>query len=116
MTRAAQGLRGWLLQRFSAIFIAGYLLVILPLIYFCQPADYTEWRAWLGHPLMSSATALFAVALVVHAWIGIRDVLIDYVHPIWLRFSIMSLFGLILLTSLALVARALTLAITSTMG
>jgi succinate dehydrogenase / fumarate reductase membrane anchor subunit len=37
---------------------------------------------------------LFVVALLIHAWVGIRDVLIDYVHPIMARVTLLSLFAI----------------------
>jgi succinate dehydrogenase / fumarate reductase membrane anchor subunit len=50
------------------------------------------------------------MALVVHGWVGIRDVLIDYVHPVWMRLLLMAATGLVLLVSLLWIVRALLLA------
>lgn len=114
MSRAAQGLRAWLLQRLTAVYVALYLLTAFLLVYLRSPLTYQQWAAWLGEPLMGTATALFAFAVLLHAWVGVRDVLIDYIHAVWLRLLLMSLCGLVLLTSLILVIRALALAATWT--
>jgi succinate dehydrogenase / fumarate reductase, membrane anchor subunit len=110
MSRAAQGLRAWLVQRFTAVYLALYLLVLLPYLWFLAPVDYLEWRALLAHPAGFVSTALFALAVLLHAWVGVRDVLMDYVHAVWLRLSLLALIALLLAGSLGWVLRALTLA------
>jgi len=110
MSRAAQGLRAWLLQRFTAIYLGLYLIVVISVIAGSEAFTYREWRDWLGGPWMGVSTTLFALALLLHAWVGMRDVLIDYVHAVWLRLIFMSLTALLLLGSLLWVVRALALA------
>ena len=110
MTRAAQGLRAWLLQRFTAIYLGAFLVYALARLALGGPLDYPQWRAWLADPWMGVSTALFGLALLVHAWVGIRDVLIDYVHPVWIRLLLMALTALTLLVSLLWMVRALVLA------
>ncbi len=110
MTRAAQGLRAWLLQRFTAIYLALFFLFAVFRFVTAPPAGYAQWQAWLAQPLAGVASGLFTLALLLHAWVGIRDVLIDYVHAVWLRLSLMALVGLMLLGSALWVLRALMLA------
>ena len=110
MSRAAQGLRAWLLQRFTAIYLALYLVAVLSYGAAHGRFAYSEWRAWFGEPWMSVTTALFAMALLLHVWVGIRDVLIDYIHAVWLRLLLMAATALVLLGSLLWTVRALTLA------
>ena len=110
MTRAAQGLRAWLLQRLTAIYLGAYLVYMLARLALAGPLGYPQWRAWLAEPWMGVSTALFAMAVLVHGWVGIRDVLIDYVHPVWMRLLLMALTGLMLLASLLWIVRALVLA------
>jgi succinate dehydrogenase / fumarate reductase membrane anchor subunit len=110
MSRAAQGLRAWLLQRFTAIYLAVYLLVVVSVIAGRETVSYSEWRDWLGGPWMGVSTTLFALAVLLHVWVGIRDVLIDYMHAVWLRLLFMAATALVLLVSLLWVVRALALA------
>ena len=116
MSRAAQGLRAWLLQRFTAIYLAIYLIVILAVMVSGDGFSYTEWRTLLGNPGMGVATALTAVAILLHVWVGIRDVLIDYVHAIWLRLLFMAATAVMLLGSLLWTVRALALAAVGSSG
>jgi succinate dehydrogenase / fumarate reductase membrane anchor subunit len=112
VSRAAQGLRAWLLQRFTAIYLALYLVAVLVYAVAHDELSYVEWRTWIGQPWMGVATALFALALLLHVWVGMRDVLIDYVKAVWLRLLLMGAGALILLASLLWTVRALTLAAT----
>ena len=110
MSRAAQGLRAWLLQRFTAIYLGAYLLFLLAFILMRDTSmDFSAWRTLMASPLVGVATALFALALLLHAWVGVRDVLIDYIQAVWLRLLLMVVTALMLLGSLLWVIRALTL-------
>jgi succinate dehydrogenase / fumarate reductase membrane anchor subunit len=42
-------------------------------------------------------TLLFFAGVLLHAWVGIRDVVIDYVHAAALRLCVLSLVGALLL-------------------
>ena len=116
MSRAAQGLRAWLLQRFTALYLAGYLVVVLWLVTSRDTFAHADWRSLLGSPAMGVATALAALAILLHAWVGVRDVLIDYVHAIWLRLLFMAVTALVLLGSLLWTVRALALAALGSTG
>ena len=43
--------------------------------------DYAAWKALFAGQWMSFATFLFVVSLLMHAWIGMRNILMDYVKP-----------------------------------
>jgi len=98
--RGANGLRPWLMQRLSAVYIAGFLLFLLFQLAAGPVFAFEAWRAWVAGPLVNAALALFFVALLIHAWVGTRDVIMDYVKPMALRFSLLVLFGLVFLVSL----------------
>ncbi len=116
MSRAAQGLRAWLLQRFTAIYLALYFTTVLLVCLRRDAWDHAAWREWMGDPVMGVATVLFAVALLLHVWVGVRDVLIDYIHAAWLRLLLMAATGLVLSASLLWFLRALGLAALATQG
>ena len=97
MSRRAHGLRAWLLQRFSAVYIALFFLFVLTRFWRQPIQDYQAWHAWLADPLINLSTGLFILALLIHAWVGIRDVVMDYVRHTGLRVSLMALVALTLL-------------------
>lgn len=94
MSRKASGLRAWALQRLTAIYIALFTLYLVAVLLFSAPGDYQAWRGWLGGPLVSVALLLYVFSVLLHAWIGVRDVLIDYVHPIAIRAALLGAVAL----------------------
>ena len=110
MSRHTHGLRTWLLQRTSAVYLALYLLYILVHSLRHGAHSYAEWQAWLTSPLMNITTAGFIIALMAHAWVGMRDVILDYVKPVGTRLAVMSLTGLLLAGSGLWALRSLMLA------
>jgi succinate dehydrogenase / fumarate reductase membrane anchor subunit len=94
MSRTATGLRAWVVQRATAIYLGLFFVYLILHWLGAPPADYAAWRAWVGHPAMGTALLLFVVALLLHAWVGMRDILIDYVQPTALRVGLLALVGL----------------------
>lgn len=49
-----------------------------------------------GSSILRSAFPLrfFFAALLAHAWIGVRDVILDYVHPVAIRFFALAVLAL----------------------
>ncbi len=99
MSRQASGLRAWLLQRVTAVYIGLFLVWLLAILLFDPPADGAAWRAWIARPLVSVAFALSIGGVALHAWVGIRDVLIDYLHPLFWRVLALSLAAFYILAS-----------------
>ncbi|MEZ5540551.1 MAG: succinate dehydrogenase, hydrophobic membrane anchor protein [Pseudomonadota bacterium] len=97
MSRHADGLRTWLLQRVSAVYLAGFLVYVLLHFALNPRPDYFAWRAWLSHPPVSVAAAGFVLALLVHGWVGLRDVTLDYVHPLGLRLTVLTAIAFLLI-------------------
>ena len=98
MGRQAQGLWAWTLQRVTAVYLILFSIYLLGVLVVCPPASSLEWREWVANPFHSLGFMLFVLVMLVHAWIGIRDVLIDYVPILGLRLALLSMFALGLLT------------------
>ena len=92
MSWQAQGYRAWFVQRLSAIYLLGSLLFIVGFLFVNPVHSFEEWRSHFYSPITNILVLLFFIAIMVHAWIGIRDIVIDYVH-----FAIVRLIILILL-------------------
>jgi succinate dehydrogenase / fumarate reductase membrane anchor subunit len=93
MRTGATGLRAWAMQRVTAIYLALLFPWLLYHFAVAPPVDYVAWRATVGAPAVAVALELGFVSLLLHAWIGVRDILIDYVHPSVVRLSLLFLFG-----------------------
>lgn len=89
MSWRAHGSRAWLMQRISAVYLAVYIVMFGLHLLFDAPASYQAWRAWMGLPFITVTTSLFFAALLMHAWVGLRDVIMDYVHPPAVRFLLL---------------------------
>ena len=93
MTIHAQGLRAWLLQRITAVYIAAFVVVILVWGFISGMPAYEQWRELIAHPVLNMAIALFILSILFHSWVGVRDILVDYVHPVVLRVTALVLLG-----------------------
>jgi succinate dehydrogenase membrane anchor subunit len=85
---AHYGLRDWLAQRVSAVLMAAYTLILLVVLLRSPPSTYAAWKELFAQGWMRVATLLFAASLAWHAWVGVRDILMDYVKPDGLRLTL----------------------------
>ena len=85
---AHYGLRDWLAQRITAVVMAAYTVVLAAVFLKHSPLAYHAWKDLFAQGWMRVATLLFAVSLVWHAWVGVRDILMDYVKPDGLRLAL----------------------------
>ncbi len=92
LTHQYPGMRLWLSQRLTAVVMAIYILLLVVLLLIVQPFGHTTWQqnyaAWIEFvsPVwFRLATLLFSMSLFMHAWLGVADVLKDYVFNKVLR-------------------------------
>lgn len=95
--RLLTGLRAWTLQRATALFMFGFLLWLATGLLVSPPGGFDEWRAMVARPAASAAFLVFFVAVLMHAWIGVRDVVLDYVHGLGARAIVLALVAAALL-------------------
>jgi succinate dehydrogenase / fumarate reductase membrane anchor subunit len=88
VTGAHYGLRDWLAQRITAVIMAVYSVILVFVLLSSKPITYSVWRDLFAHGWMRVATLLFIVCLAWHAWVGVRDILMDYIKPDGLRLSL----------------------------
>lgn len=103
----SSGLKAWLIQRISAVYLAGFLLLAAVYMMVYPPANYKAWVQLISHPVVNSALVLFLTILLVHSWVGLRDVAMDYVKPLWLRVSILAIIAVYLVLCLVFGLRIL---------
>ena len=97
---AHYGLGDWLLQRLTAVVMAVYSVGFVVCIAYHAPGSHAEWKAIFTGPFTRLATMLFLAALLYHAWVGMRDIVMDYVKSTGLRLALQSAIGLTLLSYL----------------
>jgi len=86
---AHYGLKDWVIQRATALVMAVYTLVLLIDLLVTSPSGHNAWRELFAGGFMRFATFLFFVSLFYHAWIGVRDIWMDYVKPDGVRLLLM---------------------------
>jgi succinate dehydrogenase / fumarate reductase membrane anchor subunit len=85
---AHYGLRDWLSQRVSAVVMTLYTVLLLGIVLWHGGLDYATWRELFAGNAFRIATFLFMVALFVHCWVGVRNILMDYAKPLSVRLTL----------------------------
>lgn len=100
-TGAHYGLRDWLMQRVTAIVMVFYTLLIAAFLLTHQPLQFADWSALFHNPWARFASLLFFLSLYLHAWIGVRDILMDYIKPAVIRLAaeVLTILALVVYTA-----------------
>ena len=77
---ARDGLGEWQLQRKTALALIPLGLYFVASMLRLAISDELTAAQWLSSPVPALLTILFVIALFVHAVVGLRSVLLDYVH------------------------------------
>ncbi len=85
---AHYGLLDWLVQRITAVAMVAYTLVMVVALVRMPQFDYVHWKAIWSVTMMRYGTALFLLSLYLHAWIGVRDIFMDYIKNAGLRLTL----------------------------
>ena len=101
---AHYGSRGWLMQRVTAVVMLVYTMFFLAVLAGLPQLDWPHWKALWQLAVMRYATILFVVSVLLHAWVGVRNILMDYVKDTGVR---LILYVLVILTLVAYGAWAL---------
>ena len=90
------GQRAFVVQRLSALALLAFVAAAAGRLAFGSPVTLAQWQDWAAQPLAAALLLLGAAALLAHAWVGIRDVVLDYVRPLPLRLFLLSMIVLAL--------------------
>ena len=77
---ARDGLGEWQLQRKTALALIPLGLYFVASMLRLAVSDELTAAQWLSSPVPALLTILFVMALFAHAVVGLRSVLLDYVH------------------------------------
>jgi succinate dehydrogenase / fumarate reductase membrane anchor subunit len=87
-TGAHYGLRDWLAQRVTAVVMTVFILWLAVALMVSPPQDYTDIKALFDNRWIRIGSFLFLLSLFWHAWIGMRNILMDYVHSSGVRLAL----------------------------
>ena len=86
---AHYGLRDWLSQRITAGLMALFTLILLAQVLFSSgPIGYEKWAGIFASQWMKVLTFTVIACLFWHAWVGMRDVWMDYIKPVGVRLAL----------------------------
>ena len=82
---AHYGMATWLAQRVTAVIMAVYTIILL--VSFLTGSNFSSegWAGLFAHQWFKIATFVTFLALFYHAWIGMRDIWMDYVKPVGVK-------------------------------
>ncbi|OZI24878.1 succinate dehydrogenase, hydrophobic membrane anchor protein [Bordetella genomosp. 7] len=109
---AHYGVIDFIAQRITAVIMAIYTLVLIVGMLVMPSFSYESWKALFTFrvyaiPVGQILATLFFLALAWHAWIGVRDIWMDYVKPAGVRMLLQVLTILWLVGSVVYFAQIL---------
>lgn len=87
---AHYGLADWLAQRITAVVMLVYTLLLLGIVLWNGGLDHEGLLALFASQLFRITSFLFMVTLVYHAWVGMRNIAMDYVKSTAVRLALQS--------------------------
>jgi succinate dehydrogenase / fumarate reductase membrane anchor subunit len=75
---AHYGTRDWLAQRVTAIVMAVYTVILLVVFLTGDDFGYQGWAGMFAQQWFKIATFVTILSLIYHAWVGMRNILMDY--------------------------------------
>ena len=85
---AHYGLKDWLAQRITAVVMALYTIILLVCFFKANDFSYVGWASMFAQQWFKIATFVSFIALFYHAWVGMRDIWMDYVKPVAIRLTL----------------------------
>ncbi|SRR5690554_3370745 len=109
---AHYGTMDFIAQRITGVIMAVYTIVLLLGFLFMGELNYENWRnlftfTCLGLPVGQMLATVAFLAVAWHAWIGMRDIWMDYVRSAGLRLLLQVLTVLWLVGTIAFFAKIL---------
>ncbi len=94
-----RGMTAFLIQRITSLYLAVFTLYVVYWLISQPTADYAAWSGYFDSGLVRLSWGLFFASLLAHAWVGLRSIYMDYLKPMWLRFTVSTVtaFGLMAL-------------------
>ncbi|MEW9899166.1 succinate dehydrogenase, hydrophobic membrane anchor protein [Chitinivorax sp. PXF-14] len=85
---AHYGLSDWLAQRITAVVMLAYAAGLVLLLLSAAGQDYEGWKNLFQQTWVRTFSTVTVMALLFHAWVGVRDIWMDYVQPVGIRLTL----------------------------
>ncbi|QBC44817.1 succinate dehydrogenase, hydrophobic membrane anchor protein [Iodobacter fluviatilis] len=87
LTGAHYGLKDWLVQRITAVIMLVYTVGVVAFLVLAQDASFAAWQQLFACTWVKVLTTISLFALLWHAWVGVRDIWMDYLQHVGLRLT-----------------------------
>ena len=91
------GAGNFLLQRLTAVILVVFVAILVVRLLAAGTLDYVTWASLFVPVWMKVLTLVSIIALLYHAWTGVKDIWMDYVKPVWVRLTLQTLTAVWLL-------------------
>ncbi len=85
---AHYGLKDWMAQRVTAVIMVIYTATLLIAFLTGQNFSYEGWAGMFARQWFKLFSLVTLAGLFYHAWVGMRDIWMDYVKPVGLRLTL----------------------------
>ncbi len=85
---AHYGLRDWLAQRITSVVMALFTVALIVQVLLPGEMGYDKWATMFSRQWMKVLTFTVVVSLLIHAWVGMRDIWMDYVKSVGMRLTL----------------------------
>ncbi|MFN3234035.1 MAG: succinate dehydrogenase, hydrophobic membrane anchor protein [Gammaproteobacteria bacterium] len=89
MSERSSGIRDWIIQRVTAMYILAYIIVLSSYLIY-HGVDYASWHMIFSLGWVKIMTIFFFMSLSWHAWIGVWTVITDYVPNFFIRMTLLA--------------------------
>ena len=97
MSKLLSGLKSWYYQRLTAVFLILVFFYLLVSLITLDLSTYSAWLQWVKQFHNQIILMLATLATVVHAWVGFRDIVLDYIKPPWFKLLLLNLAAISLI-------------------
>lgn len=90
------GVHDFVLIRVTALIMTFYAIYVISFFALCPELTYTAWLGFWSQTTSKVFTMLTLICILIHGWIGLWQVLTDYIKSTWAR-SLMQLLIIVAL-------------------
>ena len=91
LTGAGYGFNSWLQQRITAVIMLVFAIAFIAFILFSAYSVNSlmlSWQSLFNYLPVKIGAQIFFLALIIHAWVGIRDIWMDYIKCSIIKLSL----------------------------
>ena len=85
---AHNGLSDWILQRATAVILVLYTLIFIANLVVVELHGFASWKGLFESLWMKALSIAAAISLIYHAWVGIRELWMDYIKPVGIKIGL----------------------------